>query len=169
MQMSPLSTLALLNSNKSQRKSFCLQIIEQLENGEADPLQVHVFLKNIEQIFKMLTDEKTGKDFAERYRAALLEAASKEGKISNGFEKYNAKFQIKETGIKYDWTKCEDEELNELLVQQEKIDAMVKARQEFLKTVPDSGLIITNGETGETRKVYKPAKSSTTTISVNLS
>lgn len=167
VQLSPVNKLALLNSNKAQRKSFCLQIIESIENGEADPLEVHVFLKNVEQLFKMLTDEKTGKEYAERYKSALMSAAEKED--GKSFEKYNAKFQIKEAGTKYDWEKCEDAVINDLLGKQEELKALVEQRQEFLKNVPESGMIITDEETGETSKIYRPAKTSSTTVSVTLS
>jgi hypothetical protein len=166
-QMSPVSMLSLMNSNKAQRKSFCLQIIEQMENGEVDPLQCHIFLKNIEQIFKMLTDEKTGKEFAVRYKAALMNAADKEG--GNSFEKYNAKFQKKEAGTKYDWAVCNDPVVIQL---QEKLEAIKKEldeRQEFLKTIPTSGLIVTDQDSGETTTVFPPSKTSATTIAVTLS
>lgn len=167
VQQSPISMLALLNSNKAQRKSFCLQIVEQVENGEVDPIQVHVFLKNIEQIFKTLTDEKTGKEFATRYKDALMNAVSKEA--GNSFEKYNAKFQIKEAGTKYDWSVCKDVLLNELMLTQERTEELIKERQEFLKVVPEAGFTYTDTESGEEVTIYRPSKSSSTTVSVTLS
>lgn len=166
-QLSPLNTLELMNSNKAQRRSFCLQIIEQIENGTADPLQVHVFLKNIEAIFKTLTDEKTGKDFAIRYRESLVLAASRED--GNSFEKYNAKFQVKEAGTKYDYSVCNDPVVNDLLAQQEEIKKKLEERQTFLQNIPEGGMVVTDEATGETSKIYRPAKSSTTTVSVTLS
>lgn len=166
-QMSPVSTLALLNSNKTQRRNFCLQIVEQVENGDVDPIQVHIFLKNIEAIFKTLTDEKTGKEFAERYKAALMNAVAKEA--GNSFEKYNAKFQVKEAGTKYDWSACNDPLILQLMEKAEVLKKDIEARQEFLKNVPDSGIVLTDQETGETSTIYKPTKSSTTTVSVTLS
>lgn len=164
---SPVSMLALLNSNKTQRRNFCLQIVEQVENGEVDPIQVHIFLKNIEAIFKTLTDEKTGKEFAERYKAALMNAVAKEA--GNSFEKYNAKFQVKEAGTKYDWTVCNDPQIISLLARQEELKKEVEERQEFLKNIPEAGLIVTDNESGETTTICRPSKSSTTTVSVTLS
>ncbi len=166
-QMSPVSMLALMNSNKSQRHSFCLQIVEQVENGDVDPVKIHVYLKNLEAIFKTLTDEKTGKEFATRYKAALMDAVEKEG--SKSFEKYNAKLQVKEAGTKYDYSQCGDSKVIELQAAADKAAAELKARQEFLLAVPVSGLVITDQDTGETSTVYPPAKSSTTTVSVTLS
>lgn len=167
LQMSPVSILSLMNSTKPQRLSFCLQVIEALENGNADPLQVHIYLKNLEAIFKTFTDEKTGKQMAERYKSALLDAAAKQG--GKTFELYNAKFQVKEAGHKYDWSVCNDPVINDLLCQQIELDAKIKERTEFLKTVPDAGLLITDEATGETNSVYHPNVSSTTTIAVTLS
>lgn len=166
-EMSPISTLALLNSNKAQRRSFCLQVIEQLENGNADPLQIHVFLKNLEQIFKTFTDEKVGKDLAARYRTALMFAVDTEP--GNQFEKYNAKFQVKETGVKYDETVCNDPVIMGLKSNLETAKKRYDERMDFLKTIPDSGIVVTDPETGETTTIYKPAKSSTTTVVVSLS
>jgi len=165
--MSPLNKLALLNSNKAQRKQFVLQIIESLENGTADPLEVHIFLKNIEQIFKMLTDEKTGQQYATRYKTMLMDAAEKEA--GKSFEKYNAKFQVKEAGTKYDWSACKDVKIALLLDEQKALNEEIEKRQEFLKNVPESGLIMTDESTGETYKIFRPTKTSTTTISVTLS
>jgi hypothetical protein len=141
--------------------------VEQLENGVVDPIQCHVFLKSLESIFKTLTDEKTGKEFATRYKAALMDAVEKEG--GKSFEKYNAKFQVKEAGTKYDYSVCGDPVVIELQAAADKATADLKARQEFLQAVPISGLVITDPESGETNTVYPPAKSSTTTVSVTLS
>lgn len=165
-ELSPISILSLLNSNKSQRNSFCLHVVEKIENGEADPLQIHVFLKNLEQIFKTLTDEKTGKDLAIRYRSSLIDAAEKED--GNNFEKFNAKFQIKETGVKYDWAICGDPERDELEEMQKEIELLIRDREKFLKTIPEGGIIVTDPETGETKRIYRPAKSSTTSVNVSL-
>lgn len=165
-QMSPVSMLSLMNSNKAQRKSFCLQIVEQMENGEVDPLQCHIFLKNIEQIFKMLTDEKTGKEFAVRYKASLMNAADKEG--GNSFEKYNAKFQIVEAAVKYNYSNCNDLVREGLRLQIEGLKMQLDSREDFLKTVPVSGLIVTDNESGETVTIYPPSKESTTTVKVIL-
>jgi len=95
-----------------------------------------------------------------------LESAENVGQKS--FQFHNAKFEIKETGVKYDFSKCEDEVLTRLYSQQSELDAKVKSRESMLKTVPAKGMIITDEETGETFTVYPPAKSSTTSVAVTL-
>lgn len=168
-QLTTSSILSLFETTKGQRKSFIEDIVERLRSGEADPLKVHLQVKAMEEIITGLTstDEKKNKNFtvAIDYKNMLLQAAEKYGKK---FQLHNAEFSVKEVGTSYDWTKCEDNELADLLSQQEAIKEKIKAKQDFLKTVPLEGLLITSEATGETFKVYPPAKSSTTSVAVSL-
>jgi len=168
-EISTISTLALFETNRPQRKSFVEDVIETLRDERADPLKVHIYLKAMEEIITMFTvlDEKKNKSpwLAKEYRELLLNAAEKHGKK---FNLNNAEFSIKETGTSYDWTKCEDSVLNNLLSEKLKIDTDIKARQEFLKNIQDSGLEVLDKETGDMTMIYKPAKSSTTAVSVSL-
>ncbi len=163
------SILSLFETTKEQRATFITDVVERLQNGEVDPLKVHLQVKAMEEIINGLTctDEKKNKLFtmALNYKAMLLEAAEKHGKK---FQLHNAEFSIKEVGTTYDWSKCEDPELNELLAQQEALKEKIKTKQDFLKTVPAAGLLITIEETGETIRVFPPAKSSTTSVAVSL-
>lgn len=163
-QMTTTAVLELIDSDKSQRRFFVDDLLMRMD-GEVNPLKVHVQMKCFEEIIAMCTDANKYPDTAKRYKAMILDEAQKHGKT---FEFHSAKIEQKEVGTSYDWTKCEDEKLNTLLEMQADLNRLVKERQEFLKTVPEGGLIITDESTGETRKVYKPSKSSTTAISVSL-
>lgn len=169
--LSPVKKLALFQTTKDERILFISNLMDEIEAGKIDPLKVHVQFKCIEDILYQLTtlDEKKNKDafmIAKKYRAALQEAAETYGQKKFGY--MNSQIEIKETGVKYDYSKCEDLELVELLKQQEILDKKVKARQDLLKTVPEKGMIFTNEESGETYTIYPPAKSSTTSIAVSL-
>lgn len=168
-QVTTLNILSLFETTKEQRISFAQDVVERLRNEEIDPLKVHIQLKAMEEIFKSLTDksEKTNKNFllAIDYAGMLLDAAEKNGKK---FQMFNAEFSVKEVGTAYDWSKCEDVELADMLQQQDALKEKIKSKQDFLKTVPLSGMVITNENTGETYKVYPPAKSSTTAVAVSL-
>jgi len=161
------SILSLFETNKEQRKSFVTDVVERLRNGEIDPLKVHLQVKAMEEIITTLTstDEKKNKNFtlAIDYKNMLLRSAEQHGKK---FQLHNAEFSIKEAGTVYDWSKCEDPELNELLAQEKALKEKIKAKQDFLKTVPASGIEIRFGD--ELVTVYPPAKSSTTSVSVTL-
>lgn len=168
-EITTLNILSLFETSKEQRNTFVQDVIERLRSEEVDPLKIHIQLKAMEEIVNSLTSrtEKTNKNFllAIDYHNILLDAAEKNGKK---FQMFNAEFSIKEVGAKYDFSKCEDAYLDALLEKQIALDAEVKLRQDFLKTVPQSGLLVTNEETGETYKVYPPSKSSTTSVAVSL-
>ena len=165
--LSTTNILGLFETNKEQRKSFVDDLVSRLQDGQADPLKVHLQIKAMEEIITQLTstDEKKNKNItaAISYKTMLMEAAAKHGKK---FELHNAEFSIKEVGTVYDWSNCGDTELVELLADQEAVKEKIKKKQDFLKTVPVSGLDIRIGE--ELVTVYPPAKSSTTSIAVSL-
>jgi hypothetical protein len=166
-QLTTTSILSLFETTKEQRQTFCADIVERLIEGETDPLKVHLQIKAMEEVIKSLTDssEKTNKNFAlaMTYKNLLLAAAEKHGKK---FQLHNAEFSIKEVGTVYNWINCADPELAEMLAKQDELKEKIKAKQEFLKTVPVSGLDILIGD--ELVKVYPPAKTSTTSVAVSL-
>lgn len=169
MQISATSILALFETNKEQRSDFVRLIVESIEKGEISPLKAHLQLKGMEDIFHSLTstDERKNKnaDYAKRYRKELLNEAELYGKK---FELFNGKFDVKEVGTKYDYSECNDPVLLELIEKAEKANEAVKERQKFLQNVPEQGAIITDESTGETFTVYRPKKTSTTSVTVTL-
>lgn len=158
-ELTTTSILALFQTDKAQRESFVMDLVSRLESGAVDPLTIHLQAKSMEDVVKLLNANT-------RYKTAVLEAAQAYGQKS--FQFHNAKVEIKETGVKYDYSKCEDPVLNDLLARQAELDDQLKNRQELLKTVSEKGLVITDPETGETYTVYPPAKSSSTNVAITL-
>jgi len=158
-ELSTTSILSLFETNKEQRQSFALGVVNALEEGNTDPLKVHLQVKCMEDIIKLLNSNTV-------YKKHILEAAEKYGQKT--FEYQNSKVEIKEVGVKYDFSNCEDAVLQRLYAAQAELDAKVKARETMLKSVPVKGMIVTDEETGETFTVYPPSKSSTTSISITL-
>lgn len=158
-ELTTTSILALFETSKDQRQDFALRVVDSLQQGQVDPLKVHLQVKCMEDVIKLLNTNTI-------YKSSVLEAAQAYGEKSFSFN--NAKIEIKETGVKYDFSKCEDPILTDLLAKQEALDKEVKARQDMLKTVSEKGLTITDTESGETFTVYPPAKSSTTNVAVTL-
>lgn len=156
MELTPQS-LQLFSSNKEMRQRFVEQVIFGVEVGQVNPIELHLQLKCMEEIIKSIKSDKWFNYF-------LLEESEKHGKA---FDKYNAKFSIKETGVKYDYSQCNDSILIELQEKQELLDNEVKERQAFLKTLPVHGLDIIDFN-GEVLKVFPPSKSSTTSVTVTL-
>lgn len=171
MQLKVNEVLPLFKTTKEQRFVFVSDIIERLNNGEIEPLKVHLQIKSMEEIISLLTDknEKTnraGHELAKRYNQLLVYAAEKYDSKKFLFE--GGEFTIKEVGTKYDFTMCNDSEIDSLLSQEKELKEKIKLRQDFLKTIPLNGLVITDQQTGETNTVYPPSKSSTTSLSVSL-
>ena len=97
------------------------------------------------------------------YKDLVLEESMKYGKK---FEFNDAKFDIREMGVKYDYSQCNDPVLIELEAKVETLNKELKARQEFLKGVSPKGIEIIVED--ELVKVYPPSKTSTTSVSVTL-
>lgn len=149
----------LFQTTKEERLLFSSQLVEKLQDGYIDPLTLHLQVKCMEDVVKQITSNSI-------YKKSIVDAAELQGQKS--FDFHNAKFEIKETGVKYDFSKCNDAVYEAMLTQQVELDAKIKARETMLKSVSQKGMTITDEETGETFTVYPPAKSSTTNVAVTL-
>ena len=78
------------------------------------------------------------------------------------------RIELAEVGVKYDFSKCGDEQINDLFAEQERIESLIKERQTFLKTIPVSGLDIVTIN-GELVRIYPPSRSSTSSIKTTIS
>lgn len=155
-QLTAVGVLSLLETTKEQRESFVRSIVSALDEGTADPLKVHLQVKNTEDLIKQITSD-------EKYREFLLNEAGKYGKT---FDRFNAKFSVKETGTRYDYSVCGDSEIVQLQEEADKLAEKIKARQKFLQSLPPSGVEVLQGD--ELVTLYPPAKTSTTSVTVTL-
>lgn len=170
LQLSPESILPLFDTTKEQRSQFVEQIVAAIEDGQFDPLKIHVQIKAMEDIITGLTstDEKKNKrniEFARKYKAIVLDASEKHGK---SFQIHNSGFKITETGVKYNYSDCNDSIINDLYAEMESLKAAISERELFLKNAPISGVMIVDQETGETTTIYPPSKTSTTSVTITL-
>jgi len=158
-EISTNEILSLFDITKEQQQSFCHDLIERIKEGNAYALKVHLQIKSMSDIIKQITDDAG-------YKKIVLSDAESYGKKS--FDFLNGKFEIKETGVKYDYSQCNDPVLIDLEFRANELNEQVKQRQAFLKSVPASGVSILIEETGESVTVYPPSKSSTTSVAVTL-
>lgn len=154
MELSVVSTLSLFETTKDERASFVNQMVTAIQEGNADPMKVHLQIKCMEQLIEDLKSRP-------EYKDAVLEEAAKYGKK---FEHYNAEWSIRETGVKYDYSNCGDEQYNELQAQKIELDAKIKERSKFLQNIPISG--VADPDNGN--MIYPPSKNSTTSVIVTL-
>lgn len=158
-ELTTTSILSLFETNKEQRQSFTLGVIDALQSGEVDPLKVHLQVKCMESIIKLLNENTI-------YKKSILDAAEKYGEKS--FEFMNSKVEIKEMGTKYDYSQCGDTVWEMLEQKASSAASDLKERETFLKTVPSKGLQVLDELTGEMITVYPPSKSSTTSVAITL-
>lgn len=150
--MTTLSVINVLPSSKEEIATFVQDAKERILAGYENPLKIASQLKAFEEVIKELRDDKDIKE-------ATLKAAEKEGKT---FKQFGAEFQVKETGVKYDYSVCDDAEWNELNAKLETITEQKKARETFLKTIK-TDVFDANGV-----QLVPPVKTSTTTVTVKL-
>jgi hypothetical protein len=148
--------LSFFETTKAERQTFTQSVIKGIEDGISDPLKIHIQIKCLEDLIKQLTSNSI-------YKECLTTEASKYGKT---FEHLNAKFEIKEMGVKYDFGACGCPIMNDLLSQQSELEKAIKERQTFLKSIPAQGLQTLIDD--EVITLYPPTKTSTTSISVTL-
>lgn len=150
-----VTNLSLFETSKVERQSFTEAIVNNLMEGLADPLKVHLQVKCMEDIIKQITSNPV-------YRDLLVNEASRYGK---NFEHHNAKFEIKETGVKYDYESCGDPILKDLEDELAILESKIKERQSFLKSIKGTIEILIGDELVT---LYPPVKTSTTSVTINL-
>jgi len=158
MQLQTAENMAAFAVSKANREELAIQIVEAMDAGELNPLDIHYQVKAMEDFIKMLTANS-------RYKDYVLTEGMKHGK---SFEFNGSKMEIKETGVKYDYSNCGDQEWSAIEVEINLRKEKQKEREKFLKSVPAEGVEIVSNETGEVIKVYPPSKTSTTSIAVTL-
>ncbi len=143
------STLSVLPSTKEQIQIFADKLMNELDNGETDALQLLKVQKAFDKVFDKIKD---------KLREASIEAAEKYGKGKFGLN--GAEYEVKEMGVKYNYEHCGDPKWKRL-----KED--LKDRETLLKSLKES-MAMVDEETGEVITIYPPLKSSTTTVQITL-
>lgn len=124
--------------------------IQAVVDGEIDPITAHINVSKMEQAIKTFKAD-------DRVRDITLRELSRYGKKQSFAD---CMLEEAEAGIRYDYSKCGDSRLEELYAMRQALDADIKEREAFLKSIPLSGVALP--ETGEV--VYPPAKTSKTII-----
>ena len=156
--MISISQISNTQFDKLSRQMMARQIINDLAEGTEDPVKTHYNIKCIEELIKLILSDK-------EYKSIVLFEAEKHGR---SFDFENAKMEIKETGVKYDFAACGDPDWDYYESQINSFKEKQKERESFLKTIRADGLNIFDPLTGESYTICPPVKTSTTTVAVNL-
>ena len=135
-------------------KEHSINLLKDLDNGYITPLQLATQLKYFEDVITNVKEE---------LRQRVVAEQSKYGKERMTFK--GAAFDIKEAGIKYDYSHCDDPIWNDLKKLLDALNDKMKGREAFLKTLKER-LTYVDESTGEIITIYPPQKKSTTTYSI---
>ena len=151
--------LPALNTNitKTELSIIAESTINEVLNNK-NPIEVIDVISKMEYLIKEI---RSNKDFIEFIRG-YISLEGKEVTTSSG-----SKIELAEVGVKYDYSNCGDLMLNELNEQKETIEAAIKERQIFLRSIPIEGMDIVTIH-GELVKIYPPSKSSTSSFKVTI-
>lgn len=123
-----------------------------VDEGRIDPVTADTKMKFL---IETLTQAR------EKIKSQVVDAVSRAGKA--GVQHYGATIELMESGIKYDYSQCNDRKYNETASEIEKLDKVRKEREKFLKSLTAS-VSLNDPDTGEVHDVHPPQRTSTTTI-----
>jgi hypothetical protein len=160
----------ILVISKQNARTFHAHVKERIKENGYGLFEYVETIKFFEKLAKVISGDSSSKNPDEKSGDTEFKDM-----IREEIKKYNGtyttprgvKFEMAETGTKYDFSKCGDSELPVLEVQAAEINALIKKRQEFLKTLPASGIDIITSD-GEAIKIYPPSKTSTSSYKATL-
>jgi hypothetical protein len=149
-----LSIFRQFPETKTQVKKYSTLIRGAVLEGDVDPLVYATRVAALKKLIEDLDGDILVKD-------VILEEAQKHGK---SFEFRNAKFVIKENGVRLDYSACGDADWDDLTRQIDALSAKRKRREEFLKGIDPATQVF--GPDGV--QICPPVKKSTTGVSITL-
>ncbi len=124
------------------------------ENSEGYEMELYIFAKKLEMLSKMLQELSN--------ETALNEAEKVKGEIMYGYE-----INVRETGVKYDYSKCNYTPYNSLIAQKKQIESEQKTMEALLKAI-SKPTEIADSETGEILTVKPPIRTAGTSIVLTI-
>lgn len=128
--------------------------VDAVVNGEVDPITAHINISRMEAAIKAYKENAA-------IKAITLDELQKYGKKKTFGD---CTLEMREGGVKYDYTNCGDSQLLEMYDTRDALLADIKERENTLKNLPLSGMA--DPHTGEV--IYPPAKSSKTIIATTF-
>lgn len=146
----------IVKTGKADIQAMALNIAKLVRNGDEDALSVLIKCKAI----------KKACEDAERMieNAAFQQADYYESKL---FNVGGAEVQVKESGVKYNFSELGHKQYDELCAEIDRLSAEKKRIETILKAHPDVW-VETDINTGETYEVKPCVKSSKTTLAVTF-
>lgn len=156
--MKEIALLSQFPTSKTEQKEMVDIMVESLKTGNENPLRIEAAMANIEAVVKEYRGNKEVKEI-------LLDEVRKYPKSIA--EIYNATFQEKEVGVKYDFSGCGHiryndivEQIAALTEQKKQLEAEIRAHKDMF--------IYTDIETGESYEVNPPKRTASSQVVVTI-
>jgi len=153
---SAIGTLRLFATTQTQVDVFSDQLIEAVQNGEVNPIEILVQLKAFEKVSARVLKE---------INANILREAGKYP--GNSFEYNGNKIEKSELGVRYSFDTCNDPTHKRLLAEAVEASNKLKEREAFLKSLPGQTTIV-DDNTGEVTTISPALKQSTYGVKVSI-
>lgn len=128
-----------------------------LVEGETNPIEAVVKAKSLYEVLSLFLKDDDVKEL-------VVNECSKYGKGETpSFA--GAKVQVKETGVKWDYTDCGDPVYDSLVLQMEELKQRMKEREAYLKTITARKTEV-DEDTGEIYTVLPPVRTAGISYSI---
>lgn len=156
--MKEIALLSQFPTSRTEQKEMVDIMVEALKTGNENPLRIEAAMANIEAVVKEYRGNKEVKEI-------LLDEVRKYPKSIA--EIYNATFQEKEVGIKYDFSQCGHVRYNEIVEQIAALTEQKKQLEAEIRAHKDM-FIYTDLETGESYEVNPPKRTASCQVVVTI-
>lgn len=147
--------------NKSTVEETRSEIAKMVLDGELDPVRVMAAVKFYQKVFD--GDDKKNNGLTHLIKSSVINEVEKD---KTRVDWFGFKIEVKEAGAQYDFSNCNDSELEELTETFETAKEALKERQDFLKTLKGGLDVI---QDGEAKTIFPPVKKSTTSPTFTFS
>lgn len=146
---SAFGVMKMLPDKKTEIENFSRQLVNAVQSGEVNPLQLKAIFKSMEAVC-----EKVEKEIKE---SILREAGKYPGTTFNA---YGFEIQKAENGVKYDYAACGDPIYEQRQSALNAAKTLVDERTAFLRTLKEP-LTVVDDESGEVATIQPPVKKGT--------
>ena len=153
-----MKELQLINwqPNKSEIERVATEMVQGIIDGNVQTEQALLTIRAVRVAMESAED---------KIKEQVIDELHKRGK--EGFDMYGAKVNLKELGVKYDYTNCLDSEWQSLDAEIKRLSELKKERESFLKSLTKT-MTIVDEVTGEITQVHPPIRQSTTSYTITF-
>jgi hypothetical protein len=149
--MENINLKAILDSDKHQLDTLIDVIVNEAEGYE---LEAYITVKKLEYVVKSLIE-------------VLQPMAITEAEKQKGNTLYGAKIEVKDTGVRYNFSECGYLPYNNLISDKKQIETELKGMETLLKSINKKTTIV-DEQSGEILEVKPPTRTAGTSIVLTI-